>query len=71
MGWLSKILKRKAVENSIKGCGKQLNEIWNYLHGTIYEEKQVIRYCSKRTTCFSVYPEKGADGRFCRYQSCL
>ena len=29
MGWLGKILKRKAVENSIKGCGKQLNEIWN------------------------------------------
>lgn len=47
------------------------DEIWNYLHGTIYEEKRVIRYCSKRTTCFSVYPEKAADGRFCRYQSCL
>ena len=29
MGWLSKLLKRKAVENSIRGCGKQLNEIWS------------------------------------------
>ena len=46
MGWLSKILKRKAVENSIKGCGKQLNEIWNYLHGTIYKGNQGLIACA-------------------------